>query len=179
MKRKSEESEAPVTFFQLEEATEILLRHAPLARLLAGLLQLCKRQRRRVWDFLSDPTKWDAEWLANLCHDLFHYRKRHGYAMLSFRAMDPVFVRGATGYGLCRFLDKDTLLWATVYHFAEDGSFPGWEAISMPPPVAPLFDWYFVGRALVLAWDTRVLRHSRHCWHDERVVWRDADLCLL
>lgn len=182
MKRQLEQCESGTEFFCLDEAIEILLSHVTSVRFLAQLIQLSKRVRRQVWNFLSDPEKWTTAWLSQFCGDLYQYRERHNYDTLEMWPLDPIFWQSRNGYCLGRVQNNESLMLATVYHIREGRdtfSYPGWEIAPLPKPITLLFNWYFVARALVLGWDTRILNHNRHCWHQQNVPSRDADLCLL
>ena len=183
MKRSLGETHATDTFFNLGESVEILLRNAPRAMLLASLLQLSKRTRKQAWDFLSDYEKWNAEWLAAFVCNLFLYRTRLRCPR-AVVAQYPVFVLTKQSYMIAHFMTTEYLLIGSMYAYSDrptDPAYPGWEIVKMPSlaGIPLIFDWYIVARALILAWDKRVLEHSLHCWHKDPVWSWDADLCLL
>ena len=165
-------------FFRLDEAVALLLAAVPDARLLALLLQLSKRHRRAAWDFLSAHTSWDTDWAARFCAGLCRYRGRREPVLDARCEMTPLLVLSAERCSLCRVAGEGMLLYACVYRENDDDRYPGW-MLRETPPDAVSCDWYVVARALALAWDTRVLHHSRHVWHRERPPPVDADLCLL
>lgn len=188
MKRELERSEEATGFFHLDECVEILLGAVPSPVFLAQLIQLCKRTRRQAWNFMSDPTKWCAKhWLGPFCRDLYHYRERRNREPFGARVMYPIFIETKNGYALCRVMEKDKVLWASLFKYTEkteeplvglEEGFPGW-LVCQTGSINNCFNWYFVARALVLGWETCVVEYSRHCWHKEIIPPDDVNLCLL
>ena len=186
MKRTVEEEETcdndDTNLFLLEEGIDIFLTAVQSTVLLAQFLCLSKKIRRRVWNFLIAPDRATIAWLGEFSKDMWIRRPPGGNTpSYGVRAMYPLFVSTGGSYMLARFMESNVVLVATTYSHSKEPPvvrYPGWQVYAVAD-IDKSLNWYFVARALILGWETRICRFNFHCWHTETPFSDDAHLCRL
>jgi len=171
----------------------MLCRSLPSPSLVATLLQLSKRTRRMVWQFLSDPDRCTTEWCNAFSTQLWHYRDSRNTQTVTYYSMHPTFFSPvgkyatAESYKLGKILvdtpracvEETDVLVAGYYHCEPDAkcSWPGWLLVKNAV-TADFFEWYVVASALSLRMDRMVVYVGHIRWDGMDIVPNDAALYM-
>ena len=181
-------------FFTLAESIEILCRAIPVPFFLATLLQLSKRTRFRVWQFLSDPSKCEMAWHTRFYRHLWLHRDSAFRGLLNTHNMHPVFVLSPQ---IPRFADEQYHL-ANILVDSDVGSIvqcmliSRWESNitdgKMSYPVWTFqrnvslngaMSWYFVAQAPTLGWNRMIVHNASTRGTTEPIVTQDTELFMV
>lgn len=179
-------------FFQLDESIEILCRSSPDAKWIATLLQLSKKTRRQIWDYLTDPNKCLQAWCDELCTSLWQYRENQPTYPVSYCSLHPVFIPRARNfteerYYLARVIIKgneisqkiDVLIGGFFSHGDNPKfSHPSWECAPNIETMT-LFEWYIVAHALAIRMDTMIMSNAKELRDGVPVFPNDTTLYLI
>lgn len=182
------------SFFQLDEAIEILCCSTPSPLFIAILLQLSKLTRRYVWDFLIDPVKCQQVWYDVFCKELWEHREARPTTPCTYFSLHPTFVIITEGnlsgerYHISKVLVPSKLLELTstmnvliggfYAHFPDATlSHPGWDNSSHVSTITA-FEWYFVACAFALRIDRMIMANALTRWQETPIVPQDTTLFI-
>ena len=175
-------------FFQLDEAVEMLMASSsPL--FIATLLQLSKKIRLHVWQFLIDYDKCNFKWVDDFSAALWKYRKKRPKHEVTYYNLHPCFMISnqfkPKVYHIAKILIDCTKTELTdvlvggnyAYIKGTTESYPGWE-VEHNIELYTLFEWYFVACALSIRIDKMVLHNALNRYKDVPMIPHDETLCI-
>jgi hypothetical protein len=181
-------------FFSLNEVVTIFFLHGCCTvRVIAKLLQLSKRFRRKTWDFLRDPHHYHTlDWLTDLYKELWHYKDRNTMTPLRYYNLHPAFVRDAKNFDapVLRVARLNTFAISTdpsgaiairpgMYRRVTDTPTTAWPAYDNGFVAKnEIFYWYIIADAICAAFDAMILiNHHTKC-DGQLTVDNDSELFL-
>lgn len=162
-----------IVFFELEESVEVLCLSSPSPVLIAILIQLSKRTRRLVWNFLVNPEMGGFDWCIEFCAELYKYHEKrprlpctmyNGHP--NFATLDGTKYKPEFSYVINKTYIYDELgdgepaiyvdLMAALPIIYHNKNVNITREIIRKRPAVELFEWYFVACALNLRIDLGV-----------------------
>ena len=172
-------------FFKLNESIDMLCSASPSPHLIATLLQVSKKIRHDIWDFLTDHNK-PSLWLNEFCQGLWQYRDRPK-EIFQYCNLHPIFIKQEAqdtyyiGKIICDKSKKENnvdVLVGGYYKYNDvDLYFPGWE-IANHIKYDKLFNWYFVACAIALRIDRMIMFNALNRWKAGGIVPDDKYLYI-
>lgn len=158
-------------FFNLDESVECLC-SVPSPIVVSKLLQISKRTRRLVWNFLIEPKKGHFDWITYFCEELSLFHPKRLKIRTTYYNLHPCFIPDINKlYGdtfhVCQALINtrdygytDLLVSLPTYINPEKKELFLHREIFKNSLMSDIFEWYIVACALNIRVDKIMLEEN-------------------